>query len=145
MTTWVQIRVISPEYEPLHGSAGATGFDLKCRLGQALEILPGESARVPTGVFIASTGLQLEIRSRSSAFARCLLVDGTIDEDYRGELMINIINAGKHAQLIRPLERVAQLIFTPKVDVRLRKVSELDSTERGAAGFGSTGTQEPKK
>lgn len=139
MTTWVQIRVMSAEYEPLHGSAGATGFDLKCRLGSALEILPSESARIPTGVFISSTGLQLQIRSRSSAFGRCLLVDGTIDEDYRGELMINVINAGKHAQLIRPLERIAQLIFTPKLDVRLRKTDELDSTARGASGFGSTG------
>src|SRR5262245_2334684 len=132
---------------PRYATDGAAGLDLSAALDEPLVLAPGGRARVPTGLVIAlPNGHEGQVRPRSGlAFKHGLTVlnaPGTIDEDYRGELAVLLVNLGAEPATIEPGDRIAQLVVAPvtRVQVALRKsVRELGETERSEGGFGSTG------
>lgn len=130
--------------EPSYGSAGAAGLDLHAALDGPKTLRPGERAAIPTGLRIAlPPGYEGQVRARSglaSKFGIALVnAPGTIDEDYRGEVHVLLVNLGQEPYTIQPKDRIAQLVVAPVTRVALQQVMELDQTERGAGGFGSTG------
>lgn len=136
-------HALVPEYK----TSGAAGLDLAACLdsGQfTLEVLPGAIVRVPTGLSIAvPSGYEAQVRARSGLSTKHGLTTvngvGTIDSDYRGEVQVALINLGPEPVVITHGMRVAQLIIAPVARVVVREVLELDATERGSGGFGSTG------
>jgi dUTP pyrophosphatase len=133
---------------PRYASEGAAGLDLSAALDEALVVPPLGRVRVPTGLVIGlPPGHEGQVRPRSGLAARLgltvLNAPGTIDEDYRGELQVLLVNLGAEPATIGPGERIAQLVVAPvtRVSVELRdQVDELGATARGDGGFGSTGT-----
>lgn len=141
-------RVASGAGLPLPSSAtsASAGLDIPAALPESepLTLPPGQRALVPAGFALAiPSGWEGQIRPRSGLALRdgvtVLNAPGTIDADYRGEIGVVLINLGQDAVTIRRGERVAQLVFAPVVAVRWSTVANLDETERGAGGFGSTG------
>jgi len=132
---------------PRYKTSGAAGMDLAACLDAPLVIAPGGTARVPTGLQIAlPEGHEGQVRPRSGLAARhgvtVLNAPGTIDEDYRGEVQVLLINHGSEAFTIDPGDRIAQLIVAPVTHVAIdvaEEESALGGTERGDGGFGSTG------
>ncbi len=129
---------------PAYASAGAAGMDLLAAVGERLVIAPGKRALIPTGLAVAlPPGYELQVRPRSGlALRHGILVangPGTIDEDYRGEIQVILLNAGELAFTVERGARIAQAILAPVVRATWREVTKLADTERGAAGFGSTG------
>ncbi|WIY52957.1 dUTP diphosphatase [Devosia sp. YIM 151766] len=131
---------------PRAASALAAGADLRAALpeGEPLELQPGKRAIVPCGFAMAlPVGYEAQIRPRSGLAARhgiaVLNAPGTIDADYRGEVMVIVINLGEEAFTIERGERIAQMVVAPVLQPRFVTGDELDETERGAGGFGSTG------
>jgi dUTP pyrophosphatase len=129
-----------PEYH----SAGAAGLDLRADLEQQLELLPMERQAVPTGIAVAiPAGMEGQVRPRSGLALEhgltLLNSPGTIDADYRGEIKVILVNLGRETVTIRPGDRIAQLVFAPIIKADLVEVEELDTTPRGAGGFGHTG------
>ena len=131
---------------PRQQTAGAAGLDLAAAIGvdETVTIAPGDYAMVPTGLVIAlPEGYEAQIRPRSGLAARhgvtVLNSPGTVDADYRGEVKILLINHGREPFSLRRGERVAQMVVAPVSAVELVEVDELDATERGAGGHGSTG------
>jgi len=124
----------------------ASGFDLYAAVGEPLTLAPGDRALVPTGFALAMPGaLEAQIRPRSGlAFKHGITTlnsPGTIDADYRGELKVLLINHGREPFVVQRKERIAQMVFQLVPSIRLLEVSSLDDTERGAGGFGHTGTK----
>ena len=129
---------------PAYQTPGAAGMDLRAAIDAAIHLAPGARTAVPTGLCIAlPAGHEGQVRPRSGlAFRHGLTVTnapGTIDEDYRGEVKVLLINLGQETVTITRGMRVAQLVIAPVVKVVVAQVSDLDDTVRGAAGFGSTG------
>lgn len=131
---------------PRQQTAGAAGLDLcaAIKAGESLVIAPGDYAMVPTGLSIAlPEGYEAQIRPRSGLAAKhgitVLNSPGTVDADYRGEVKILLINHGKEPFELRRGERVAQMVVAQFSAVELVEVDELDATERGMGGHGSTG------
>jgi dUTP pyrophosphatase len=134
----------SPHPLPAYQTAGAAGMDLRCWLPEALTLQPMERRLIPTGLFIAlPEGYEAQIRPRSgTAFKRGIsLVNtpGTIDPDYRGEIMLPVINLSPEAVRIEDGERLAQLVVARFERVCWQAVDFLDETARAAGGFGHTG------
>ncbi|MBE5943377.1 MAG: dUTP diphosphatase [Lachnospiraceae bacterium] len=130
---------------PTYGSANAAGADLYACLDEALTIAPHETFLVPTGVAMElPEGYAGLIYARSGLASKKGLAPankvGVVDSDYRGEVMVALHNHSEKAATIEPQERIAQLVITPYIAAAFNTVDELDSTERGAGGFGSTGT-----
>lgn len=129
---------------PRYMSARASGLDLCAAIDAAIELAPGKRAAVPTGLAIAlPPGYEGQVRPRSglarSQGVTVLNAPGTIDEDYRGEVAVLLVNLGDEPVAIAPGERIAQLVVAPYVQVELVEVAALDETARGSGGFGSTG------
>ena len=131
---------------PSYQSAGAAGLDLRAAVSAdaPLMLAPGERALVPTGLSIElPPGHEGQVRPRSGLAIKSgislINTPGTIDEDYRGELMVPLINLGQKAFEIRRGLRIAQLVIAPIVRPAIVEVSETSTTERGEGGFGSTG------
>jgi deoxyuridine 5'-triphosphate nucleotidohydrolase len=129
---------------PGYATAGAAGMDLLAAIAGTLVIAPGERALVPTGLAIAlPPGFELQIRPRSGlALKHGLLVansPGTIDEDYRGEIQIILLNAGDAPFTVERGMRIAQAVLAPVVRAVWREADSLEGTGRGTGGFGSTG------
>jgi len=132
---------------PRYASHGAAGLDLCAALAEPLTLLPGERVAVPTGLVLAlPAGHEGQVRPRSGlALKRGLTVanaPGTIDEDYRGELMVLLVNLSREQQSIAPGDRIAQLVIAPVTRVEVVEVASpeaLGETARGQGGFGSTG------
>jgi dUTP pyrophosphatase len=127
-------------------SAAAAGADLSAAMDQALVLGPGERVALPTGLAIAiAPGFEGQVRPRSgTALKHGLTVvnaPGTIDSDYRGEVKVLLVNLGKEEVVIEPGQRVAQMVIAPVVQADFVLVDALDDTDRGAGGFGSTGTK----
>ena len=127
---------------PAYATAGAAGMDVVSAEDVTLE--PGARHPVATGLSMAIPhGYEIQVRPRSGlAFKHGITVPntpGTIDSDYRGELKVLLINHGTEAFPIARGDRVAQLVLAPVVQASWQEVDELDATERGAGGFGSTG------
>jgi dUTP pyrophosphatase len=131
---------------PSHQSTEAAGLDLMAAVAEnaTLVLAPGERSLVPTGVAIAlPRGFEAQVRPRSGLAARhgitVLNAPGTIDADYRGEIMVLLINLGAEPFTVTRGTRIAQLIVAPVVRADIAEVAELDTTPRGSGGFGSTG------
>ncbi|MCX8666468.1 dUTP diphosphatase [Acetobacteraceae bacterium B3987] len=149
MSNVMNVRVLRlPHSEgldlPAYGTAGAAGVDFQAAVEVPLSLKPGERILVPTGLCIAlPEGYELQIRPRSGlALKHGIMVPnspGTIDEDYRGEIRIILINAGTEDFVIERGMRIAQGVLAPVVRMQWQECSSLDTTDRGHGGFGSTG------
>jgi len=131
---------------PAYESANAAGMDLRAAVpaDSPLTLRPGDRHAVPTGLAMAiPPGFEGQVRPRSGLALRhgvtCLNSPGTIDADYRGEVMVILVNHGPEAFTVRRGERIAQLLISPVVQANWREVESLDETARGRGGFGSTG------
>jgi deoxyuridine 5'-triphosphate nucleotidohydrolase len=129
---------------PAYATAGAAGMDLLAAVTAPVVIDPGKRALIPTGLAIAlPPGYELQIRPRSGLALRHGIVlpnsPGTIDEDYRGEIQIIVMNAGDAPFTIERGTRIAQAVLAPVVRARWHEVDSLDVTSRNEGGFGSTG------
>jgi len=131
---------------PGYATPGAAGMDLLAAVAAPLVLQPGQRTLVPTGLAIAlPPGFELQVRPRSGLALKNGIVlpnsPGTVDEDYRGELQVIVMNAGTESFTIERGMRIAQAVLAPVVRVAWAEVAELDGTARGAGGFGSTGTR----
>lgn len=131
---------------PTYGSEYAAGADLYACLDSTITIEPGETYMVPTGLAMElPTGYAGLIYARSGLASKKGLAPankvGVVDSDYRGQVMVALHNHSKVAASIEHGERIAQLVVTPYIVSNFIQVSELDETERGAGGFGSTGSK----
>jgi dUTP pyrophosphatase len=128
---------------PAYMSAGAAGVDLTADLEHEVTIAPGGRALVPTGLAMAlPAGYEGQVRPRSGLAHRTgltvLNAPGTIDSDYRGEVQVLLVNLGLEAAIVRPGDRIAQLVVAPVARLEWAEAATLDGTDRGAGGFGST-------
>ena len=131
-----------PSYQSKH----AAGLDIVAGVPEAepVELLPGERALIPTGLALElPPGYEAQVRPRSGLALKhgvtLLNSPGTIDSDYRGELLVILVNHGIEPFLVRRGDRIAQLVVAPVAHVEIAAVDELGATERGQGGFGSTG------
>jgi dUTP pyrophosphatase len=129
---------------PARASEHAAGFDLRAAVDEPLRLAPGERAVIPTGISVAiPPGYEGQVRPRSGLAARhgisLVNAPGTIDADYRGEIQVIAINLGSAAFDVSRGDRIAQLVIAPVLAAELELVDDLDGTERGPGGFGSTG------
>ena len=130
---------------PSYATAGAAGMDLVAAVADPVTVDPGERTLIPTGLTIAlPPGYELQIRPRSGLALRhgitLLNTPGTIDEDYRGEIGIILLNTGSEAFTVERGARIAQAVLAPVCRATWQPVSNLDVTARNAGGYGSTGT-----
>jgi dUTP pyrophosphatase len=129
---------------PAYTTAGAAGADVLAAVDKPVTIAPGKRVLIPTGFCIAlPSGYELQIRPRSGLALKHGIVlpnsPGTIDEDYRGEIGVIVLNASdEHFTVTRGM-RIAQAVLAPVVRAEWDEVDDLDATARGAGGFGSTG------
>jgi len=137
-----RIRAMLPHY----ATAGAAGLDLRACIDSAVTLNPGDSQLVSAGIAIhlGDPGYAAMILPRSGLGSKSGIVLGNlvglIDSDYQGPLMVSVWNRGKAAFTIQPLDRIAQLIVVPVVQVEFEVVEQFTASTRGAGGFGSTGT-----
>lgn len=135
-------KVSLPKYE----TNGSSGMDIAAFIEKNIIIQPGETAMVPTGIAVSiPNGYEIQIRPRSGLAAKksisVLNAPGTIDEDYRGEIKVILINLSKNSFVVENGTRIAQMVLCPVVRANLEEVKELQETLRGDGGFGSTGTK----
>jgi len=144
----LEVRVLDPrirENIPRYATPGAAGLDLRACLDAPLDLQPGDSQLVPSGIAIhlGDPGLAAVLLPRSGLGARHGIVLGNlvglIDSDYQGQIYVSVWNRGKAAFTIQPLERIAQLVVVPVVQVEFEVVEQFAASARGAGGFGSTG------
>ena len=131
-----------PKYE----TDGSSGMDLTANIEQEIEIKPGKSAIIPTGLAVSiPKKFEIQIRPRSGLAAKnkvsVLNTPGTIDSDYRGEIKVILINLGEKIFKIEKGLRIAQMVLCPIEKAVLEEVDVLEDTKRGSGGFGSTGTK----
>ena len=131
---------------PSYATEGSAGLDLRAMLEAPLNLAPGQTELLPTGlaIHIANPGLAAMILPRSGMGHKHGIVLGNlvglIDSDYQGQLMVSCWNRGNSAFTINPGERIAQLVLVPVLQAQLQIVEEFDDSQRGAGGFGHTGT-----
>jgi dUTP pyrophosphatase len=145
VTPRVQIKKLRPDaIVPRYMSAQAAGLDLCAAIDAPVTLAPGERTSIDTGLaFALPQGFEGQLRPRSGLAREygITLVNapGTLDSDYRGPLMVLVINHGTGPVTITPRQRIAQMVIAPVVQAELVEVTELDTTARGEGGFGSTG------
>ena len=133
------------EYLPSYATSGSAGLDLRACIDEPMEIMPGETKLIPTGlaIHIADPGYAALILPRSGLGHKHGIVLGNlvglIDSDYQGQLMVSTWNRGTDAFTLNPMERLAQLVIVPVLQVSFNVVEEFEESDRGAGGFGSTG------
>ncbi len=130
---------------PRYSTARAAGLDLAAAVSEPLVLSPGERALIPTGFAVAlPAGHEGQVRPRSGLAHRhgitLLNSPGTIDEDYRGEVKVILVNHGREAFVVERGMRIAQLIIAPVTQAEIAECESLPETDRGAGGFGHTGT-----
>lgn len=144
MNNILQIKKLDEKAKiPTYGTEYSAGADLYALLDSSLEIKPGEVKMISTGLAMAiPNGYVGLIYARSSLGTKKGLAPankvGVIDSDYRGEIKVCLYNHSEETQTIDPYERIAQIVFTPYLQVIFNEVNELDETIRGEGGFGST-------
>ena len=131
-----------PKYE----TDGSSGLDLSANIDIKIEIKPGETKIIPTGLFVGiPKNFEIQIRPRSGLAAKnqisVLNTPGTIDADYRGELKVILINLSDKIFIVEKGLRIAQMVVCPVVRAELKEVETLNDTKRGSGGFGSTGVK----
>ena len=146
MSPRLLVRRVGPVRVPLpaYQTAGAAGLDLSAAVSEPVSIAPGERKLIPAGIAVAiPAGHEGQVRARSGLALRhgigIVNAPGTIDEDFRGEIGVVLVNHGKEPFVVEPLSRIAQLVIAPVVRVEVVAVDVLGETERGAGGYGSTG------
>lgn len=141
----MKVKIISKSgVLPRYATKASSGFDLPAYLDEALTLAPGERKLVPTGIFMElPEGCEAQVRARSGLAVKhgIGLVNGigTIDNDYRGELKVPLINWGQEDFVIENGDRIAQVVICRFEQAELELAEELDCTERGSGGFGHTG------
>lgn len=144
----LQVRVLDERVRdalPHYATPGAAGLDLRACLETPLTLAPGDSQLVPSGIAIhlGDPGLAAVVLPRSGLGARHGIVLGNlvglIDSDYQGQIFVSVWNRGRDPFTIAPMERIAQLVVVPVVQVALEVVDAFTASDRGAGGFGSTG------
>jgi dUTP pyrophosphatase len=150
MAAQIDIRILDERLRaapPAYATAGAAGIDLRACIVEALEIGPGDSVLVPAGfaLHLADPGLAAVILPRSGLGHRNGIVLGNlvglIDSDYQGQIMVSLWNRSNRAYRVEPMERIAQLAIISVHQAQLRQVESFCATDRGAGGFGSTGSR----
>ena len=143
----IEVKKLSDTAQlPVRGSEQAAGYDLCADIAEQLEIAPGETAKVTTGLaFAIPEGYFGGIFARSGLSTKKGLrpanCTGVVDSDYRGPVIVALHNDSTQTRVIEPGERIAQLILLPYLAAEFDEVEELDETDRGSGGFGSTGTK----
>ncbi|TDO95883.1 dUTP diphosphatase [Marinomonas balearica] len=148
----IQLKVLNDKIGkeiplPTYATEGSAGLDLRACLDEPIKLSPGETTLLPTGIaiYIQDPNLAATILPRSGLGHKHGIVLGNlvglIDSDYQGELMVSCWNRGQTEFTIEPGERVAQLVLLPVIQADFDIVTEFESTERGAGGFGHTGTK----
>ena len=145
--TEILIRKLSktvsmPKYETI----GSSGMDLAADIDEKIEIKPGETKIIPTGLSVSiPQEFEIQIRPRSGLAVKhqlsVLNTPGTIDADYRGEIKVILINLGKKSFVVEKGSRIAQMVLCPIIKAKIIETETLDDTTRGSGGFGSTGTK----
>ncbi|MCD8494314.1 MAG: dUTP diphosphatase [Burkholderiaceae bacterium] len=147
----VDVKILDPRLKdnlPAYATPGSAGLDLRACLQEPIDLAPGQTVLVPTGlsIHIADPGYAAMILPRSGMGHKNGIVLGNlvglIDSDYQGPLMVSTWNRGQTPFRLEPMERLAQLIIVPVVQAEFRVVEDFESqSDRGAGGFGSTGRQ----
>ena len=143
----ILIKRLSKEVSlPKYETSGSSGMDLAANIDADINIDPGKTAIIPTGLALSiPKGFEIQISPRSGLAAKqkisVLNTPGTIDADYRGEIKIILINLGQETFKVEKGLRIAQMVVCPVVQAQLKEVDDLNETERGKGGFGSTGTK----
>lgn len=144
----VDVKILDPrvkEKMPAYATAGSAGLDLRAMLDEPLTLQPGETKLIKTGlaIHLADPGYAALILPRSGLGHKHGIVLGNlvglIDSDYQGELMVSTWNRGQEVFTIEPMERIAQLVIVPVVQMQMNIVDDFEASDRGAGGFGSTG------
>ena len=133
-------KVSLPKYE----TSGSSGMDLAANIDANINIDPGKTAIIPTGLALSiPKGFEVQIRPRSGLAAKqkisVLNTPGTIDADYRGEIKVILINLSENKFIVENGLRIAQMVVCPIIQAEFQEVEELSKTARGSGGFGSTG------
>lgn len=146
----IDVKVLDPrlrERMPEYATPGSAGLDLRACIAAPLTLAPGQTELIPAGIAIhlADPGLAAIILPRSGLGHKHGIVLGNlvglIDSDYQGQIFVSTWNRGSAPFVIEPMERLAQLVVVPVVQVRFNVVEAFDESHRGAGGFGSTGKQ----
>jgi dUTP pyrophosphatase len=146
----IDIKILDPrmkELLPAYGTPGSAGLDLRACIDAPLTLEPGQTVLVPTGlaIHLADPGYAAMILPRSGLGHKNGIVLGNlvglIDSDYQGQLMVSTWNRSHVAFTLQPMDRLAQLVVVPVLQVGFNVVEEFESSARGAGGFGSTGKQ----
>ncbi|MBQ5939678.1 MULTISPECIES: dUTP diphosphatase [unclassified Massilia] len=146
----IDLKILDPrmkDFLPAYGTPGSAGLDLRACVDAPLTIEPGQTVLVPTGlaIHIGDPGYAAMILPRSGLGHKNGIVLGNlvglIDSDYQGQLMVSTWNRSQAVFTLQPMDRLAQLIVVPVLQVGFNVVEEFASSERGAGGFGSTGKQ----
>ncbi len=144
----LDVKILDPRIKdnlPHYATAGAAGLDLRACIDGPVELKPGATELVPSGIAIHLTdpGLAAMVLPRSGLGHKHGIVLGNlvglIDSDYQGQIFVSLWNRGGSAFMLNPLERIAQLVVVPVLQVELNVVEDFAASERGAGGFGSTG------
>lgn len=144
----VDVKILDPrvkEKMPSYATEGSAGLDLRAMLDEPLTLNPGETKLIKTGlaIHLADPGYAALILPRSGLGHKHGIVLGNlvglIDSDYQGELMVSTWNRGTVPFTIEPMERIAQLVIVPVVQMQMNIVDDFEASDRGAGGFGSTG------
>lgn len=142
----LQVKIVNKSGNelPSYETSGSAGLDLRANLEQPVDLRPGQRKLIPTGLFIAlPEGYEAQVRPRSGLAAKfgvtVLNSPGTVDADYRGEIMVNLINHSKEVFTVRNSMRIAQMVIAKVERIAFLSVETLDDTERGTGGHGHTG------
>lgn len=144
----IKVKILSDKMRshlPTYATSGSAGLDLRACIDEAVELTPGKTLLIPTGlaIHIDDPGYAAMILPRSGLGHKKGIVLGNlvglIDSDYQGELMISAWNRGQETFVLNPMERLAQLVIVPVVQVEFQEVEQFEVSHRGDGGFGSTG------
>lgn len=142
----IEVNIINNSKHPLpaYETAGSAGMDIRANIGEVISLKPFERLAVPTGLFIElSQGYEAQIRPRSGLSLKTGLSipnsPGTIDSDYRGEIKVIVANLSNEPIEIKDGDRIAQMVIAKYERAEWKEVKNLEETERGSGGFGSTG------
>ena len=144
----LDVRILDPRLRdslPHYATPGAAGLDLRACIEAPVSLAPGQAELVPSGIAIhlADPRYAAMVLPRSGLGHKHGIVLGNlvglIDSDYQGQIMVSVWNRGQSSFTIQPLERIAQLVIVPVLQVEFNVVEDFAASERGAAGFGSTG------
>ena len=142
----LKVKIINRGRQPLptYATALSAGMDLRANIGEDITLLPMQRQLVPTGLYIAlPEGYEAQIRPRSGLALKhgitVLNTPGTVDADYRGEIMVLLVNFSNEPFIVKDGERIAQMIVAKHEQVSFELTETLDETERGAGGYGHTG------